>query len=782
MAVVQAAAGGLNAKYGANGVTEDGRCYAADHKPVCNPGQGYLSSRSTILGADNTLLQLQQASKRSKEWREMFRKNPAAACTKKGSASLCAADNTDASDAYAELLMATSPQAYSSTNASQVGSVRLVAAARDQGKCQTCTAFAVAAAAETSMAAALGVPVEDCSISVQSLYFCQPKVIRSCTAGWTLPLALDQLVLRSGNFKPFFDDKRNARAVYRPAKDAIFRFGHAVVLVGYNNDHNPPYWIAKNSYGPRWGDAGFFRVAFETCSVLTADTGEAYGLLWTPKQDDFRSAALQLPVSPAGPSRPDCFWYQAQPTDYLSRVAWLAGIPLKQFMLDNVGNVKNLDASLAGVRLLLCQPAQGTYRITGSTPRTAARTDPQLESLLQIKAAMDMEGVLQSWSRQTGQNQGYCNGWVGVACDDAKLVKEIRLTNGSVGQGLAGQLPSAAALQGLPGLQVLWVTEQPGVRKSLQGDWSSLQQLREVLLFSNGLTGTLPPSWGQLKQLKHLDVYGNQLSGPLPDAYKALTALEQLIASKNSLTGTLPPSWGQLKQLKILRLWNNKLSGPLPDAYKGLMAVQALEFIENSLTGTLPPSWGQLKQLKILRLWNNKLSGPLPDAYKGLMAVQVLEFRGNSLTGTLPSSWGQLRGLQNVDLRGNQLSGPLPDAFKSLMALKELDLAVNSLTGTLPPSWGQLKQLTWLYLHSNKLSGPLPDAYKGLTAIQSLYLCRNLQLSGTVPPSWSSMKQLRKLHMHHNPKLNGCLPTSWKPTVEDVQEEALRETGLNGFC
>jgi predicted Rdx family selenoprotein len=50
---------------------------------------------------------------------------------------------------------------------------------------------------------------------------------------------------------------------------------------------------------------------------------------------------------------------QAQPADYLSRVAWMAGIKLETFMLDNVGNVKDLDAPLAGTSLLLCGPAQG---------------------------------------------------------------------------------------------------------------------------------------------------------------------------------------------------------------------------------------------------------------------------------------------------------------------------------------------------------------------------------------------------------------------------------------
>jgi len=51
--------------------------------------------------------------------------------------------------------------------------------------------------------------------------------------------------------------------------------------------------------------------------------------------------------------------HQAGPTDYLSRVAWLAGIPLDKFMLDNTATVKDLDAPLTGINLLLCGPAPG---------------------------------------------------------------------------------------------------------------------------------------------------------------------------------------------------------------------------------------------------------------------------------------------------------------------------------------------------------------------------------------------------------------------------------------
>ena len=43
--------------------------------------------------------------------------------------------------------------------------------------------------------------------------------------------------------------------------------GHAVCIVGYDTTEN--YWIVKNSWGPGWGESGFFRIRMGECAIET---------------------------------------------------------------------------------------------------------------------------------------------------------------------------------------------------------------------------------------------------------------------------------------------------------------------------------------------------------------------------------------------------------------------------------------------------------------------------------------------------------------------------------
>ncbi len=53
--------------------------------------------------------------------------------------------------------------------------------------------------------------------------------------------------------------------VYQPSSGSTAESSHAVLIVGY--DDADGCWIAKNSWGPGWGDNGYFRIKYGVCDV-----------------------------------------------------------------------------------------------------------------------------------------------------------------------------------------------------------------------------------------------------------------------------------------------------------------------------------------------------------------------------------------------------------------------------------------------------------------------------------------------------------------------------------
>ena len=43
--------------------------------------------------------------------------------------------------------------------------------------------------------------------------------------------------------------------------------GHSIVILGFGTENDIDYWICQNSWGPEWGEEGYFRIKFGECTI-----------------------------------------------------------------------------------------------------------------------------------------------------------------------------------------------------------------------------------------------------------------------------------------------------------------------------------------------------------------------------------------------------------------------------------------------------------------------------------------------------------------------------------
>ena len=114
---------------------------------------------------------------------------------------------------------------------------------------------------------------------------------------------------------------------------------------------------------------------------------------------------------------------QAVPGDYLSKIAFLSGVPLATLLVNNSKALKDLDAPLAGKPLLLC----------GTELLSALQGPPnEIEALINIRQSMDQRGnALGEWSEARKDTK--CQ-WQGVLCDKNGRVTALQFIEGTTGR------------------------------------------------------------------------------------------------------------------------------------------------------------------------------------------------------------------------------------------------------------------------------------------------------------------------------------------------------------
>ncbi len=329
-----------------------------------------------------------------------------------------------------------------------------------------------------------------------------------------------------------------------------------------------------------------------------------------------------------------------------------------------------------------------------------------------------------NWTTSTSwKTTAALNDWHGVTADGSDNVTELVLRQNN----LTGPIPSSL---------------------------SGLDSLTTLNLFGNDLTGSIPSSLGDLVSLTYLELGSNELTGEIPSELGDLSNLTELLLGTNQLTGEIPSELGDLGSLTNLVLAGNDLTGEIPTELGDLPAIQRLTLQDNQLTGEIPAWLNDLTTMTELRLWGNNLTGPIPDL-SSLTAMQVLALGENDLTGEIPAWLGDLTDLRNLRLERNRLTGEIPSELGSIPLLNTLFLNTNELTGPIPPELASLSRMFHLRLNYNDLTGSIPSWMNNLTRLSQLHLNDN-NFTGAIP-DLSALTALQHLRLENN-QLSGQIP------------------------
>jgi hypothetical protein len=219
-------------------------------------------------------------------------------------------------------------------------------------------------------------------------------------------------------------------------------------------------------------------------------------------------------------------------------------------------------------------------------------------------------------------------------------------------------------------------------------------QVTEIELQNNFLTGIIPDEIGSLTELKALKLALNNLMGPIPGSIGDLALLEELSLSKNELTGLVPEEIGLLTSLQKLVLFENQLIGPLPDL-------------------------SALQDLQELVLGKNDFSGPFPEWILDMPNLTFVGFRSAGITGNLPSNLLQaLPNLDHLRMDNNLLEGDISVWYHGATPMTTLDIYNNRFYGVMQDSVVDV-DISTFSIGRNLIEG-VPD-FSGATEMKSYF-------------------------------------------------------------
>lgn len=338
--------------------------------------------------------------------------------------------------------------------------------------------------------------------------------------------------------------------------------------------------------------------------------------------------------------------------------------------------------------------------------------------------------------------------WPGVECE-AEVVRRIALNSSH--RSTTTSSSSASDKRVLPrelGTFLPALRELSLVGLELAGPIPSNmpETMSWLELSRNLLTGSIPSDIWTLPQLRFLFLDENHLTGSLTrNEPRVADQLRQVRIFQNQLTGTLPVwvlSSSEMVQVEHWIAYSNAFSGTLPSLdYPPKLSY--LDMSSNDLRGTIPDSLWSVSTLETLYLEHNHLSGTIPAPLIPLPSLDKVFLHNNTFEGEIPTSllteWPVITELR---LDQNNLEGTVPSAMWSHPTLQQLDLSFNQLRGTLPTTTAAPSSFTHVLLHHNLWQGTVPNNFGyAWDNLLELRLDGNDNLKGTLGPSSSDQCQ-----------------------------------------
>ncbi len=300
---------------------------------------------------------------------------------------------------------------------------------------------------------------------------------------------------------------------------------------------------------------------------------------------------------------------------------------------------------------------------------------------------------------------------------------------------------------GNPGPGGRWRSEPQGLFPPWIGE---LKELKNLFLYSAGLTGEISHGICDLKNIEMLNLDFNHLTGTIPDCVTELPFMNFFSMCDNFLEGSIPIGLDRLTELEVVDLSGNRLSGSIPQGLADATRLKTLLLGRNRLTGQIPYGIGVQPNLDTLDVGDNRLSGPIPEDIGEAPIIRYLDLSKNGFDpGPIPSWMKNLTSLRWLYLDDSNRVGEIPFDFGDFPLLWALTLSDNDLIGEIPESMCGTSSMAWLDISDTELSGTIPDCFAEFSLLRTIRMERN-RLSGPVPEGFSATASLKVFSLGGN--------------------------------